>query len=76
MSRMLVKSLQAGDAMFERVSHAVYLAARVVVLAGNGPQGRKLAEMALRQVGAVDLTDRVVAATMCRLMFMGNGMHI
>ena len=76
MSRMLVKSLQAGDAMFERVSHAVYLAARVVVLAGNGPQGRKLAEMALRWVGAVDLTDRVVATAMCRLMFMGNGLLI
>ncbi|KAJ9687475.1 hypothetical protein PVL29_016098 [Vitis rotundifolia] len=46
MSRMLVKSLQAGDAVFERISHAVYLAARGVVLAGN----------------AVDLTDRVVEA--------------
>ena len=62
MSRMLVKSLQAGDTVFERISHAVYLATRGVVLAGNGPQGRKLAEMALRRVGAVDLTDRVVAA--------------
>ena len=61
-SRMLVKSLQAGDTVFERISHAVYLATRGVVLAGNGPQGRKLAEMALRRVGAVDLTDRVVAA--------------
>ena len=62
MSRMLVKSLQAGDTVFERISHAVYLATRGVVLAGNGPQGRKLAEMALRRVGAIDLTDRVVAA--------------
>ena len=62
MSRMLVKSLQAGDTVFERISHAVYLATRGIVLAGNGPQGRKLAEMALRRVGAIDLTDRVVAA--------------
>ena len=62
MSRMLLKSLQAGDTVFERISHAVYLATRGVVLAGNGPQGRKLAEMALRRVGAVDLTDKVVAA--------------
>ncbi|WKA00305.1 hypothetical protein VitviT2T_018673 [Vitis vinifera] len=62
MSRMLVKSLQVGDAVFERISHAVYLAARGVVLVGNGPQGRKLAEMALQLVGTVDLTNRVVAA--------------
>ena len=62
MSRILVKSLQAGDTVFERISHAVYLATRGVVLAGNGPQGRKLAEMALRRMGAVDLTYRVVAA--------------
>lgn len=62
MSRMLVKSLQAGDAVFERVSQAVYLATRGAVLAGNGLQGRKLAETALRRVGAVDLTERVVAA--------------
>ena len=48
--------------MFETVSHPVYLAARGVVLAGNGPQGRKLAEMALWPMGAVDQTDRVVAA--------------
>ena len=60
MSRMLVKSLQPGDVMFERISHAVYLAARGVVLVGKGPQGRKLAEMALWRVRAVDLIDRVV----------------
>ena len=62
MSRMLLKSMQAGDTVFERKSHAVYLATRGVVLAGNGPQGRKLADMALRRGGAVDLTDKVVAA--------------
>lgn len=62
MARMLSKSLQAGDPVFEKVSRAVYLAARGVVLGGNGPQGKKLAEMALRRVGAVLLTHRVVEA--------------
>ncbi|KDP38837.1 hypothetical protein JCGZ_04994 [Jatropha curcas] len=60
MARMLARSLQAGDPVFEKVSHAVYLAARGIVLGGSGPRGRKLAEMALRQVGAAMLTDRVV----------------
>ncbi|KAJ6704524.1 hypothetical protein OIU85_030345 [Salix viminalis] len=62
MARMLAKSLQAGDPIFEKVSRAVYLALRGVVLGGSGPRGRKLAEMALRQVGAVMLTKRVVEA--------------
>ncbi|XP_028758155.1 uncharacterized protein LOC114717192 [Neltuma alba] len=61
-ARMLPKSLQAGDAVFERVSNAVYTAVRGVVLGGNGVQGRKLAEMALRKVGAGLLTERVVKA--------------
>ncbi|KAJ7968051.1 T-complex 11 [Quillaja saponaria] len=61
-SRMLAKSLQAGDAVFEKVSRAVYVAARAVVLGGSGPRGRELAEMALRKVGAVMLTERVVEA--------------
>uniref|UniRef100_A0A6M2EXE5 T-complex protein 11 n=1 Tax=Populus davidiana TaxID=266767 RepID=A0A6M2EXE5_9ROSI len=62
MARMLAKSLQAGDPIFEKVSHAVYLALRGIVLGGSGPRGRKLVEMALRQIGAVMLTKRVVAA--------------
>ncbi|XVF01150.1 hypothetical protein REPUB_Repub04eG0063600 [Reevesia pubescens] len=62
MARMLAKSLQAGDAVFEKVSHAVYLAFRGIVLGGSGNHGRKLAEMALRQVGAGSLTERVVKA--------------
>ncbi|KAK3016322.1 hypothetical protein RJ639_007302 [Escallonia herrerae] len=61
-ARMLTKSLQARDAVFERVSRAVYLAARGVVLGGCGGVGRELAEMALRQVGAAVVTDRVVDA--------------
>ncbi|EEF31715.1 conserved hypothetical protein [Ricinus communis] len=60
MARMLAKSLQAGDPVFEKVSKAVYLAARGIVLGGGGSRGRKLAEMALRQVGAVTLRERVV----------------
>ncbi|XP_058007072.1 uncharacterized protein LOC110658739 isoform X2 [Hevea brasiliensis] len=60
MARMLAKSLQAGDPIFEKVSHAVYLAIRGIVLGGSGPRGRKLAEMALRQAGAVMLAERVV----------------
>ncbi|GLT42740.1 hypothetical protein SLA2020_167260 [Shorea laevis] len=62
MAKTLAKSLQAGDAVFERVSRAVYMAFRGVVLGGSGPQGSKLAETALRQVGAGLLTQRVVEA--------------
>ncbi|XP_027338808.1 uncharacterized protein LOC113852670 isoform X2 [Abrus precatorius] len=60
-ARMLGKSLQAGDAVFERVFNAVYSALRGVVLGGSGAHGgRKLAEMALMKVGAGVLTQRVV----------------
>ncbi|KAK8624996.1 hypothetical protein V6N13_089879 [Hibiscus sabdariffa] len=52
MARMLAKSLQAGDAVFEKVQRAVYLAFRGVVFGGSGVYGRKLVEIALRQVGA------------------------
>ncbi|KAK8529904.1 hypothetical protein V6N12_060668 [Hibiscus sabdariffa] len=62
MARMLAKSLQAGDAVFERVSRAVYLAFRGIVLGGSGTHGKQLAEMALCRVGAGSgsLTKRVV----------------
>ncbi|CAL1352601.1 unnamed protein product [Linum trigynum] len=62
MGRMLARSLQAGDPVFLKVSRAVYSAARGVVLAGSGLKGRKLAETALRQVGAAVLAERVVEA--------------
>ncbi|KAI3815421.1 hypothetical protein L1987_15088 [Smallanthus sonchifolius] len=62
MARMLRKSVQAEDSVFVKVSRAVYLATRGVVLGGSGNRGRLLAEMALRQVGAAVLTDRVVEA--------------
>lgn len=60
MGRMLGRSLQAGDPVFEKVSRAVYLAARGVVLGGSGEPGVKLAEMALRPIGAAYLTQDVV----------------
>nr|CAN71767.1 hypothetical protein VITISV_026207 [Vitis vinifera] len=62
MANMLGKSLQAGDAIFTRVSHTVYLAARGIVLGGNGLKGRQLAEAALRRIGASLLTENVVEA--------------
>ncbi|XVE93246.1 hypothetical protein REPUB_Repub01dG0173800 [Reevesia pubescens] len=62
MASMLSKSLQAGDAVFEKVSRAVYLAFRGIVFGGSGAHGRKLAEIAIRQVGAGSLTERVVKA--------------
>lgn len=62
MSRVLLKSLQNGDIIFNKVSAAVYSALRAVVLAGSGVKGRKLAEVALRKVGGVILLDRVVKA--------------
>ena len=62
MARMLAKSLQDGDAVFEKVSRAVYLAFRGIVLGGSDTHGRKLAEIAVRQVGAGSLTERVVKA--------------
>ncbi|CDO97570.1 unnamed protein product [Coffea canephora] len=62
MARMLTKSLQAGDTIFSRISHAIYVASRGVVLGGSGTHGRELAEIALRQVGAASLLDEVVGA--------------
>ncbi|KAE8723774.1 hypothetical protein F3Y22_tig00011761pilonHSYRG00187 [Hibiscus syriacus] len=66
MARMLAKSLQAGDAVFEKVWRAIYLAFRGVVFGGSGVYGRKLVEIALRQVGAGSgaglLSERVVKA--------------
>ncbi|KAK9059598.1 hypothetical protein SSX86_020302 [Deinandra increscens subsp. villosa] len=62
MARMLRKSVQAEDAVFVKVSRAVYLATRGVVLGGSGNRGRLVAEMALRQVGAAVFTDRLVEA--------------
>lgn len=59
-ARMIAKSLQAGDAVFERVYNTVYSAVRGIVLGRSGTRGRNLAEMALRKVGAGVLTEKVV----------------
>lgn len=62
MGSMLSKSLQEGDAVFTRVSRAVYLGMRGVVVGGTGKTGTELAEMALQKVGASLLVDEVVQA--------------
>ncbi|KAI3990907.1 hypothetical protein MKX01_026091 [Papaver californicum] len=62
MANMLTKSLQEGNAIYTKVSGAVYLAARAILLRGSGSQGKELAEMALRRVGGASLIDRVIDA--------------
>jgi hypothetical protein len=61
-TRVFLKSLQADDVVFKKVSRAVHCAFRGVVLGGSGLKGQKLAEAALRRVGAGKLVDRVVKA--------------
>ncbi|KAK4747667.1 hypothetical protein SAY87_014253 [Trapa incisa] len=60
MANLLVKSLQAGNPIFTKVSRAVYVAARGIVLGGSGQRGRQLAESVLRRIGASSLVDRLV----------------
>ncbi|KAL6652923.1 hypothetical protein ACP70R_011848 [Stipagrostis hirtigluma subsp. patula] len=62
-TRVFLKSLQPGDAVFKMVSRSVYCAFRSVALGGSGPKGQKLAEAALRRIGAVKLIERVVKAS-------------
>jgi len=62
-ARVLLKSLQPGDVVFKMVSRAVFCAFRGVVLGGSGHKGQKLADAALRRVGAARLVDRVVKAS-------------
>ncbi|KFK32085.1 hypothetical protein AALP_AA6G197500 [Arabis alpina] len=57
---MLVKSLQAGDAVFTRVSQTIYLATRAAVLAGNNTKRKQLVETMLRKIGAASLSDKVI----------------
>ncbi|GAB2271898.1 hypothetical protein Dimus_006727 [Dionaea muscipula] len=59
---MIAKSLKAGDAIFTHVSRAIYSAMRGAVLGGTGSKGRQLVEMALRQIGAILLTEKVMDA--------------
>ncbi|CAK7344781.1 unnamed protein product [Dovyalis caffra] len=62
MSSMLVKSLQAGDAIFELVSRSIYLGMKGAVLGGSGSKGRQLVETALRRVGVTLLSNKVMEA--------------
>ncbi|CAO2042376.1 unnamed protein product [Urochloa humidicola] len=62
MARVFVKSVQPGDAVSKMVSRAIHCAFRGVVLGGSGANGRKLADAALRRVGAARLADKVVKA--------------
>ncbi|KAI5661559.1 hypothetical protein M9H77_20882 [Catharanthus roseus] len=62
MARMLTKSLQAGDTIFGRISHAIYSAVRSVLFGGTEVLGREMAEIALRPVGSTLLLDEVVGA--------------
>nr|XP_051217438.1 uncharacterized protein LOC127334925 isoform X3 [Lolium perenne] len=61
-TRVFLKSLQADDVVFKKVSRAVHCAFRGVVLGGSALKGQKLAEAALRRIGAGKLVDRVVKA--------------
>ncbi|XP_037485700.1 uncharacterized protein LOC119364345 [Triticum dicoccoides] len=61
-TRVLLKSLQADDVVFKKVSRAVHCAFRGVLLGGSGAKGQKLADAALRRVGAGKLADRVFKA--------------
>ncbi|PUZ47227.1 hypothetical protein GQ55_7G147400 [Panicum hallii var. hallii] len=61
------ENIQARKQMIARVflkmvSRAVHCAFRGVVLGGSGPRGQKLADAALRRVGAAKLVGRVVKA--------------
>ncbi|XP_019180292.1 PREDICTED: uncharacterized protein LOC109175489 [Ipomoea nil] len=59
-TNMLRKSLRAEDTVFQRISHAIRLATRGVLLGGSGSKGKKLAENALKRVGASVLTEKLV----------------
>ncbi|KAM3367566.1 hypothetical protein ACQJBY_016257 [Aegilops geniculata] len=61
-TRVLLKSLQADDVVFKKVSRAVHCAFRGVLLGGSGAKGQKLADAALRRVGVGKLAGRVVRA--------------
>lgn len=61
-TRVFLKSLQPGDVVFKKVSRAVYCAFRGIILGGSGPKGQKLADAALRRIGATKVVDRVLKA--------------
>ncbi|CAH8376632.1 unnamed protein product [Eruca vesicaria subsp. sativa] len=59
-ANMLVKSLQAGDPVFTRVSQTIYLATRAAVMAGNNTKKKQLVETMLRRIGTASLSDKVI----------------
>lgn len=61
-TRVFLKSLQPGDLVFKKVSRVVYCAFRGIILGGSGPKGQKLADVALRRIGAVKVVDKVSKA--------------
>lgn len=61
-TRVFLKSLQPDDVVFKKVSRAVYCAFRGIILGGSGPKGHKLADAALRRIGAVKVVDKVLKA--------------
>lgn len=61
-TRVFLKSLQPGDMVFKKVSRAVYCAFRGIVLGGSGPKGQKLADAALRRIGAAKVVEKVLKA--------------
>ncbi|XP_047315080.1 uncharacterized protein LOC124919019 isoform X2 [Impatiens glandulifera] len=67
MTSMLKKSLQSGDPVFNRVLRAVYLAARGGAFVG-GSNGRELAAMAMKPIGAVFMV--------CEVMAMAKGISV
>ncbi|KAK1322927.1 hypothetical protein QJS10_CPA02g00739 [Acorus calamus] len=77
MANLLLKSLQAGDPVFVKISQALYLAVRGVVLGGGGAGGKKLAETALRRVGAGVLLSQVVelAKTLIVVAMVSHRVH-
>jgi hypothetical protein len=76
-TRVLLKSLQADDVVFKKVSRAVHCAFRGVVLGGSGPKGQRLADAALRRVSAGKLVDRVVKAAevLIRVAMVSEKVH-
>ncbi|KAM0916682.1 hypothetical protein ACQ4PT_010026 [Festuca glaucescens] len=76
-TRVFLKSLQADDVVFKKVSRAVHCAFRGVVLGGSGSKGQKLADAALRRVGAGKLVDRVVKAAevLIRVAMVSEKVH-
>uniref|UniRef100_A0A0D6R1Q3 Uncharacterized protein n=1 Tax=Araucaria cunninghamii TaxID=56994 RepID=A0A0D6R1Q3_ARACU len=63
MTRILIRSLSAGDVVFVKVSTALLSGFRAILLSGKGFEGRSLADLALKRIGASALIDQLLAAT-------------